>query len=63
MLARVVNKGTRRLRKKVLAVVQKERGDKERIQVWFVGRKMNNMKGIWQSGNKGLRRGISKTQV
>jgi len=64
MLGQAVSEETRKpKKKKVLAVVQKEKVDEERIQGWFVGREINNMKGIWQSRNKGLKRGISKSQV
>ena len=60
MLARVVNEGTKRPKKKVSTVVQKEKVDEERMQGGFFGKKMNNMKGMRKSGNKGLKRGISK---
>jgi len=63
MLARAVNEGTKRPKKKVSAVVQKEKNHEERMQRGFFGKKMNNMKGMRKGGNKGLKRGISKTQA
>jgi len=63
MLARAVNEGTKRPKKKVSAVVQKEKVDEERMQGGFFGRKMNNMEGMRKGGKKGLKRGISKTQA
>jgi len=62
MLAQAVNEGTKRPKKKVSAIVQKENVDEERMQGGFFEKKMNNMKGMRKGGNKGLKRGISKTQ-
>jgi len=41
MLARTVNEGTKKSKKKGSAVVQKERVDEERTQEELFGRKMN----------------------
>ena len=63
MLARTVNEGTKRSKKKGSAVMQKERVDKERTQEELFGRKMNSTKKMRKGRNNECKCGISKTQT